>query len=203
MLRVLKQYYPVRNAVFVVGEGIVIFLSVILASWILFGNEFIRTDQALLAKALLIVIVCQLCLFYNDLYDLNITDTYQELLIRLLQALGATAILLAPVYYLFPVCIIGKWIFNVSIGFVIAFIVVWRIGYTYIINRGLFDQKIILVGSGELADKIIQEIKERKDSGYQVARIVSGKDDSTGHSDNTPDIGARLNTVISVNPRLL
>ena len=75
MLRILKQYYPVRNAVFVVGEGIFIFVSVMIATWIIIGNTFILTDRALVLKAFLIVSICQLCLYYNDLYDLKITDT--------------------------------------------------------------------------------------------------------------------------------
>ena len=173
MLRIFKQYYPVRNALFVVGEGIFIFLSVLIASWLLMGNEFILTDRLLILKTMLIVSVCQLCLYYNDLYDLNVTDTYQELFIRLLQALGASAILLAGVYFFFPECIIGRGIFIVSIGFVVVFIVVWRIAYTHILNRGLFNKRIILLGSGTLAGNILSEIKENRDCGYEVARIVT------------------------------
>ena len=95
MLRLFKQYYPVRNAIFVVGEGIFIFLSVMIASWVLIGGDFIVTELTLLMKTMLIAVVCQMCLYYNDLYDLNVTDSYQELFIRLLQALGASSILLA------------------------------------------------------------------------------------------------------------
>lgn len=182
MLRILKQYYPVRNAVFVVGEGLFIFVSVVIASWIIIGNTLILTDRALALKALLIVSICQLCLYYNDLYDLNITDTKSELFIRLLQALGASAILLAPVYYWFPGFIIGKWIFNISIFFVIMFIVIWRMAYMQVLNRGLFDQNIILLGSGDLAKKIAQEIDEKRDCGYQVAAVIGGEESSAGQS---------------------
>ena len=174
MLRLFKQYYPVRNALFVVGEGLFIFVSVIIASWLLIGNDFILTDRNLILKTVLIASVCQLCLYYNDLYDLNVTNTYQELFIRLMQALGASAIFLALVYFLFPICIIGRGIFIVSICFVVAFIVVWRIAYTHILNNGLFNQKIILLGSGELARNIARAIIENRDCGYQVAAVVNG-----------------------------
>ncbi|BBO67321.1 glycosyl transferase [Desulfosarcina alkanivorans] len=176
MLRLFKQYYPVRNALFVVGEGLFIFLSVIIASWLLIGNEFIVNSQALVLKTLLIASVCQLCLYYNDLYDLNVTNSYQELLIRLLQALGASAIFLALVYFLFPVCIIGRGIFIVSICFVVGFIVIWRIAYTHVLNHGLFDKKIVLLGSGDLAKNIAKEILDKKDCGYRVAAVVNGKE---------------------------
>ena len=175
MLRIFKQYYPVRNAFFVVGEGLFIFLSVIIASWLLIGHGFIMEDHALLLKTLLISVVCQLFLYYNDLYDLNVTDTYQELFIRLLQALGASAIFLAIVYFLFPACIIGRGVFIVSICFVITFIVLWRVGYTHVLNRGLFDKKIVLLGSGELAMNIAKEISDSRDCGYRIAAVVNGK----------------------------
>lgn len=175
MLRIFKQYYPVRNAFFVVGEGLFIFLSVIIASWLLIGHDFIMVDQALLFKTLLISVVCQLFLYYNDLYDLNVTNTYRELFIRLLQALGASAIFLAVVYFLFPAFIIGRGVFTVSICFVIAFIVLWRVGYTHVLNRGLFDQKIVLLGSGELARNIAGEISDSRDCGYRIAAVVNGQ----------------------------
>jgi sugar transferase (PEP-CTERM system associated) len=172
MLRLFKQYYPVRNAVFVVGEGLFIFLSVIFASWIVLGNKYVDNINVIFLKASLLTIVCQICLYYNDLYDLKITDTFFELAIRLLQALGASAILLAGVYYVFPQCIIGRGIFIVSIAFVVFFIVSWRFGYTQILNIGLFDQKIILLGSGKLATNIAREIKNKKDCGYQIAAVA-------------------------------
>ena len=51
MLRLFKQYYPVRNAVFVVGEGIFIFLSVIFASWIVLGNKYVDDVNIIFLKA--------------------------------------------------------------------------------------------------------------------------------------------------------
>ena len=155
MLRIFKQYYPVRNAIFVFGEGVFIFVSVIIASWLLLGKESLGIQIWLLPKALLITATCQICLYYNDLYDLKVTDTYLELGIRLLQALGFSAIFLALVYFLFPQVIISEGIFIVSIVFVIVLIVTWRIGYTQILKLGLFNQKIIILGSSDTAKEIV------------------------------------------------
>ncbi len=82
MLRVLKQYYPVRNIFFVIGEGLIIYASVIFAGWILLGVK-----PFIIVKSLLITLICQICLYYNDLYDLNVTYSPTEFGIRLLQAL--------------------------------------------------------------------------------------------------------------------
>src|SRR5919109_2938905 len=46
-------------------------------------------------KIALITGLCQLCFYYNDLYDLTVVQSSRELIIRLLQATGAAAIVLA------------------------------------------------------------------------------------------------------------
>ncbi len=176
MLRIFKQYYPIRNIFFVVGEGVAIYVSAMLACRIIFGSGWwmFKGQHYLYLhfKILLMTAICQLCLYYNDLYNLKIMDTFLELAIRLLQSLGAAAILLALVYMAFPQTIIGKGIFVISIGFVILFIVSWRFCYTLILNRGMFNQNIIIMGSGDLARNILEEIGKRRDSGYNVSASV-------------------------------
>lgn len=176
MLRIFKQYYPIRNIFFFIGEGIVIFTAVYMACWLFLNVGFVGFDRWLFLKIFLIALVCQTCLYYNDLYDLKVIDNFQELGIRLLQALGAAAIILAVVYVVFPKAIVGSGIFAISIALIILLIVSWRFFYTLILNNGIFDQKIILLGSGPLAQNILDEIVERKDSGYTVA--VNILDDS-------------------------
>ncbi|MEA1948708.1 MAG: capsular biosynthesis protein CpsE, partial [Thermodesulfobacteriota bacterium] len=101
MLRIFKQYYPIRNIFFFIGEGLVIYISVIFASWILLKAESFSFDLWMYLKIFLITFICQTCLYYNDLYDLTVTDSFLELGIRLLQSLGASAIFLAGVYIIF------------------------------------------------------------------------------------------------------
>jgi len=169
MLRFFKQYYPIRNILFVVGEGLFIYVSFLLASWIILGADTVYPGSWIFLKVFLITIICQICLYYNDLYNLKIVAKFNELAWRLVQALGFTAILLALVYIIFPGAIIGKGIFILSIFFVILLVVFWRFCYKFIINRGFFNQKILLLGSADLIKDIKREIDERKDCGYAVA----------------------------------
>jgi len=179
MLRILKQYYPIRNALFIIGEGLIVYISVLTASWILLGTQSFAADKWVWFKSLLITFVCQTCLYYNDLYDLEITDSFTELALRLLQALGFSAIILACIYIVFPETIIGRGIFIVSIAFVIVFIVSWRFCYSLIIDRGIFNQRIILLGSGKFAQNIMHEINDKKDCGYTVSLVVPDSSDNT------------------------
>ena len=171
MLRIFRQYYPVRNAFFVLGEGLVIFSSIIIASWLYLGLRPIPFDNWLYPKAFFITFVFQMFLYYHDLYDFKISDTFIELSIRLAQALGAAAIFLGVFCYFFPKAIVGHWVFLLSLGMIVLLIVSWRYGYSIVLNRGLFDQKILLLGSGKIAHNIISEILNKKDCGYRISLV--------------------------------
>ncbi len=179
MLKIFKQYYPIRNIFFVIGEFLVIYASALTANCILLGPGILLGNWALLLKIFLITWICQTCLYYNDLYDFKITDNFSELSTRLLQALGASAIILAGVYAVFPDASMGLKVFVISIAFDILFIVSWRLLYTLILNRRLFDEKIILLGSGELSRNIFNEVADRRDCGYIIAAVfLEGRRDA-------------------------
>lgn len=173
---------------FAAGEGLIIFSSVIVAYWTNVDAYSFRFEEWMFFKVFLIAFVCQACLYFNDLYDLAISDSLAETSIRLLQSLGFSAFILAGIYLVFPALILRAGVFNISVVLILSFIIVWRLCYMLVLNRGFFNQKIILLGSSELGDKIEREILERKDSGYVVAVKVMeepGSGDDTDKSDTT------------------
>ena len=189
MLRIFKQYYPIRNIFFVLAEGVFIYLSVLIACRLILGDDLFFLSWFMVGKIFLITFVCQACLYYNDLYDFKVTDSIRELSIRLVQALGAAAIILALVYFFLPRAIIGTGTFLISICIVILLIVSWRFCYTLVLDRGIFNEKIVLIGSSDLADEIQAEINDKKDCGYTLSAIVTGSDDAVGFAkSNTPAV---------------
>ena len=190
MLRFFKQYYPIRNVFFVIGEGLFIFLSVSLATLMILGSDSFVYDRYLVLKILLITFVCQASLYYNDLYELKVSENYNELGIRLIQALGFAAIFLAIIYLVVPPAVIGTGIFIISVAFVVLLIVCWRFCYTIVLNRGYFNQKIILLGSADLVKNIKSEISERKDCGYEiVAEVPEANQSDNPHKDSVNNPG--------------
>ena len=103
ILRILNKDVPLRNLLFVIGEGTLIYIAILLAAYIRFGSlqdSFLSLN--ILSKAMLIMLVCQLSLYFNDLYNLKVTDTYLELGLRLTRAIGIASIALAIIYYCIP-----------------------------------------------------------------------------------------------------
>ena len=129
MLRILNRYYPVRNIVFFFSEGLIIFASVVASAYLRFGGDVAALSHydLLLAKAFLVTAVCQLSLYYNELYDFKIVSNTTELVIRLLQATGTSYLALALIYFLIPDVILGRGIFLINLFLVIFLIVSWRL----------------------------------------------------------------------------
>jgi sugar transferase (PEP-CTERM system associated) len=106
------------------------------------------------------------------MYEMSTSNNYSEIGFRLLQALGFAAIFLAFIYLVVPQAVIGTGIFLVSTVFVILLIVSWRFFYSLVLSRGLFNQKIILLGSADLVGEIKQEITNRQDCGYSISAEI-------------------------------
>ena len=175
MLRLFKQYYPIRNLFFVIGEGLIIFLSIITASLIVDKSSSTVINSSLIFKAALITFICQICLSYSDLYEIRTVGKNKDLFIKLLQALGIATIIIAIIYFVFPQVVISTNVYILSIFILLIFLGSWRFTYSLVVNRGMFDIKIILIGSDDLAQNIVNEINYKSDCGYTIACIVTEK----------------------------
>ena len=190
IVRIFDQYIPVRKIAFFFLESVFIMAMVIAGTYLRFGGDTARlvAYEGLFFKALLIVGSAQFSLYYFDLYDLKIFRSNLELAIRLLQSLGVSSLLLAVLYYLFPLLIIGRGIFLISLGFIGVVIVSWRIIYNHILKTRQFDQKIMIVGCGPLAKSIAGEIIEKVDTGFKVVGFISEDPGKTGEKLINPSI---------------
>ena len=190
ILRIFDQYIPVRKIAFFFLESVFIGGMVILGAYLRFLGEpasFYHYEYLIL-KALLIVVCVQLSLYYFDLYDLKIFRGNIELGIRLLQSLGVSSILLAFLYYLFPLLVIGRGIFFISLGFMGVIIVSWRILYNHFLKTRQLDQRVMIVGSGPLAMNIAKEIVERVDTGFKVIGLITDNSERVGERWANPSV---------------
>jgi sugar transferase (PEP-CTERM system associated) len=172
MLKLFRQYYPVRNILFFVGESIFIVLSIVLATWVISGFSFAAVSETYLPKVLLVGLVLQTCLYYSDFYEFNVSKTLKELGLRLLEALGMAAILLALIFFLFPEAGMADGVLEASAMLMLGFVISWRYFYMLSLERGIFNQRIIIMGSGDLAQSIVREIQQKQDCGYSISLIM-------------------------------
>lgn len=98
MIKLFRQYVSPRKIVFVIGEGILIFLAVFLAAFYFLGGDIGIGDllEMIWPKVLVIVIVTQLSLYFSDLYEFKVPDSSIDLASRLIQSIGITSVFLQP-----------------------------------------------------------------------------------------------------------
>src|ERR1700682_5684168 len=117
-----------RSVVLLGGETALLAFAVVLGSYLRLqdGALTLMADVTGILRVLLIVVVCQVCLHYADLYDLRTIADTRDLLVRLFQALGATSLILAAIYFWFPDWVIGRGVFLFAAVLVISLILAWR-----------------------------------------------------------------------------
>ncbi len=175
MLKIFHTYYPIRNFLFFLGEGLLIFGAL----WIGFTlryHGFYTTPDALRhsiwVRVLVVTFVVQLSLYYHDLYTVSKPVGLFDLSLKLVQATGAACIVLAGIYFVYPPVILEQGVFFLALFLLVLLLVSWRFGYQYMCLKGIGSERVFLVGSGRLAGLIGSEISENLDSGYKVEAIL-------------------------------
>lgn len=176
MLRLFKQFYPIRNIFFILGEGFLIFITVITISGFFQNIDIKSLNYLLYLKAFLIALICQICLYYNEMYDVKIVEDYHVLLGNMARALGSASIILSGVHFVLGDEIISNKAFIYSLIMVAILVISWRFLYNIILERGLFNKEIAIVGQSQLIETILMEISEKRDSGYQVIYLCTNDD---------------------------
>ncbi len=157
-------------------ETMMIVLAVALAAAIRLGGAAavdVLTTPLGLARAGVVAAICQLCLFFADMYDLRMVADRRELFVRLLRSLAATAGILAVVYFWFPLLIVGRGVFLLTTAFVIVAILLSRLGFTWATLQVRPGERLLLIGTTPAAVALAQEIHERQaELGVEIVGFV-------------------------------
>jgi sugar transferase (PEP-CTERM system associated) len=180
-----------RSVTLVVCESLFILAAVGTAAWLRLGDGAgsMFGPSIALGRAALIAAVCQLCLYYNELYDLRLLSDRRELFVRILQALGSTALILAALYYLFPGLIIGRGVFAIASAMVITFVIAWRVAFEWVSGRVRPRERILLVGTSPATVTLARELYDRRvQLGVEIAGFVDIDPGRVGTSMFNPQI---------------
>lgn len=177
MPTLFNKYYPVRTIVFFLGEGALIFSSLLVVDCVMLGPGLFFLDLLPnFSRALLVTLIFQLCLYFFDQYDLSNEVSLPNTFTRMTQAFGVGCILLGGVYYSIPFMIISSRIFWLGYLVICLSVSLWRGAYYLILRKRLFVQNILLVGTGTLASDIARVIEGVQDSVFRVIGFVGDND---------------------------
>ena len=183
-MQVFNRYVSTRSLTVFGGELLLISGSVAAAA------AFQNTPDlaANLWKVGLVTLVCQLCLYYNDFYDLTVVHSNRELAVRLLQAGGSASIMLAALYFVVPALMIGDGIFVSALFVFLVGIFGWRLLFNSMTRAFRFSERILVVGTGETARKVTRQILDQRDFSYNVIGFIDDDPSRIGERIVNPGI---------------
>ena len=184
-MQLFNRYVSTRSLTVFAGELLLIFGSVALAASVQNAGDI----SGNLWKIALVTLICQLCLYYNDFYDLTLVHSNRELIVRLLQAVGAASILLGALYFTVPTLVIGDGIFVSALLVFLVGILGWRLLFNQLTGSLKLEERILVVGTGETARKVARQILAQRDFAYRVVGFID---------DDRARIGERI-----VNPAIV
>jgi sugar transferase (PEP-CTERM system associated) len=169
------QHITWRSAVLILFESVLLMGAMVLATTLRLGTDALEGARALepVFKMGLVVGVCQVCLYYAELYDLRVVADRRELFVRVLQALGAASLVLAALYYWFPSLVIGRGVFLLAAAAVVTLVAGWRFAFEWMVGRVGPSERLLVVGTGPAALTLAAELKDRrKELGVRIVGFV-------------------------------
>jgi lipopolysaccharide/colanic/teichoic acid biosynthesis glycosyltransferase len=199
VLNVLRHYLPARKALLLFSETAL--LTAVVAAGMSahlvrpqieviarITQENLSLDQALLrclASSVLLVLVCQLALGFNELYDFRISTSRFDRGTRFVASTGSAILLALSALFLtralglegaldFPGMtgsqLVQTLVFTLLFGFGLLFL--WRHVFHWALHRWNFNERVLIVGTGAAAHGLAREMMERTESGYEAVGLL-------------------------------
>jgi FlaA1/EpsC-like NDP-sugar epimerase len=146
------------------------------------STDYFLEGKYINLKIMLPVLVIQIAFYYFDLYDLKNLRERKTMIVLLLGSIGVSSIFLALVYYLIPALVIGRGIFAISLSLIFLFTFLWRLLYVRLSKIKAFKERVLIIGTGELAKKIKREIIENGYDGFEIVGFIDENRDKIGRS---------------------
>jgi len=192
MPTLLEQIIPRRKLMLIASE------TVIFTAILLLGTSLpplkssplpladLVTARAMLS-CLIVAILCQASLSYNDLYDWKVSQNRTELPNRLLHSGGYALVMLSILVFLIPAAfqfpgmeVSETWKLILLLGIAFAVVYGWRQGFHWFFFKWNFGERVLVIGTGPKARSIATLIHEHAVAGFEVIGL-------SGPGESAPD----------------
>jgi sugar transferase (PEP-CTERM system associated) len=135
-----------------------------------------------------VLVLCWVSLYYNDLYSARIVGRRSELFVYIFQAMGTAWVGIAILYYLIPDHSLGRGISILSAPLTLLFLLTWRLTLLetdFLMPR---QQRVLVVGTGPLGISLVREILHRPELHLKVVGFLDENGENIGKSLVNPGI---------------
>lgn len=190
MPRIGSHEIPSRTLLLMGVDAVALDLSLVLAALLRMRSSLaVEIDDLLFwLKVFLVVIVCSLCLYFNDLYDFRVVRRRADLLVHTMQALGAACVILSLTYFLIPDASLGRSIAVTSAPLSLVLLMSWRLSAnaTNLLAKG--DERVLIVGTGDAGISLVRHILDHPEYNMKIVGFLDEKGQDIGKSLVNPTV---------------
>lgn len=176
-MKIGGQRIPGKTILLIISESVLIGLGLLFATALRFLDAQAIRDQLrqpdVVLRYGLVVLVCELTLYYCDLYDLQIVSRRSVLFVRLLQALGSACLILALLYFWDPELSLGRGIAAIAAPVIITLVVGWRLLVDTSAPLMRRNERILIVGDGPAGRSVAEDLMKRPELNLKVVGFLS------------------------------
>lgn len=202
LVRIGAHHVPRRSLILAASESFLIMFALAAATALRFVNlrtalEYLSQPENWLRFAL-VTVVCQLSLYYNDLYETRAVSTRGLRLVRAFAAMGIALLVLSFLYYLIPAVRLERGIAMLAAAVALPLLVVWRLSLdkSKVFTRPL--ERILVLGTGRSGINLAAEILRRPELQYKVVGFLDERATGESRIFVTPGILGTVNDVEEV-----
>jgi len=186
-----NRFFSLRSAVCFLVEGGIIIFSVV-ASFVIFHGRStaIVSMGDVVARGLVITFFCQTCMYLLDLYDLKLSQTWGEMFFALTIAVGFVCVGIGLLSYAIPKFGVAGNMYYLSILIASVLLLIWRFLFEIYITRIAPQETILIVGTGEVARLVGQEVKKRQRLGFRLVGFIGAP--AQTNNDSVGEVGKVL-----------
>src|SRR5207237_349398 len=133
-------------------------------------------------------VVCELVLYFNDLYDFRMISSRTELLVRLFQAFGVACLALAICYYISPSIGFGRGIAGLAAPLILALTLGWRLLLLQKSHSLGSLERMLVMGTGSTGISLVRDVISRPELRLKVIGFLDEKGENIGKSLVNPGI---------------
>jgi sugar transferase (PEP-CTERM system associated) len=178
MLHIFNRYVSAKSLLLILVEALIIAMSLLCAVKLRFWNDSAEMASYLgwpdfAVQIAIVILVCQVCFYYNDLYDLSATRTAAESVLRIEESIGAATLLLGLFYFLVPSLLLSRGVLLIGMVLVAGLVIVSRKALDKAWQLTAPLHTVVILGTGRMAMDLARELTRRGDLSMKLEGFIA------------------------------
>ena len=170
MIRVFNVHYPVRTFILVLGEGLLVGTSFLLATLVRYREDsyLVLNFEYGYYKIVAVTALVLLLSHWFDLYDPTHFGERGELYFRLLLVPGLLGLGLSVLSVVSPTFVLGNSAALLGLSILTLGLLAWRSAYSWLASQPYLKDRVYVLGAGERAQRLVSGLRSRPELGVHV-----------------------------------